>query len=184
MKKLFALMLALCLLCSCCAFAEEEAEDEAIELTWESVMAEKPELAEMGQFQQIAIPDVATFIYWIPQNLSQAAVEVPEGQIAPAAYFATEDGNYTVSVFVLNITGLEEFAAQMQSEGADIDNARNMTVNGIQAVAIENAAADRDILLVPVTDTMVMLFWMTPLNGDEGWDAVKSVIVASLQLAQ
>ena len=57
MKKLFALMLALCLLCGT-AMAEVAAE-----LTWDA------SLEESGTTQEINIGDAAKLLYWIPNQL-------------------------------------------------------------------------------------------------------------------
>ena len=66
MKKLFALALALCLLCSF-ALAEEEIPT----LNWSDV---EDQVKESGSFQQVAFQDVATLLYWVPNNM--AAIDV------------------------------------------------------------------------------------------------------------
>ena len=58
MKKLFSVLVALCLLCSV-ALAEEK-----IELNWTDFNTE--EIQSLGEFQQIEIPDMPTIVYWIP----------------------------------------------------------------------------------------------------------------------
>ena len=110
MKKLFALALALCLLCSF-ALAEEEVPT----LNWADV---EDQVKESGSFQQVAFPDVATLLYWVPNNMAAADVsQIPE-DVPPVAAFATADGNYLLRVYALNTTGLEDYLNLLQGQGA------------------------------------------------------------------
>ena len=61
---------------------------------------------------------------------------------------------------------------------------KNVTINGIDCVACENEAKNCDILIVPITDTSVLVYNFMPLNGDDGWDATKVAIISSIQVAQ
>ena len=175
MKKLFALMLALCLLCS---FAL--AEEETPVLNWADYS--NNESVASGSFQQVTFPDIVTLLYWVPGNMAAFDVNLIQADIPPVAAFATEDGNYTISVFALNITSLEAYLTELQSKGTD--KFRNVTVNGIDCVSCENEETSIDILVVPITETQVLVYNFTPLNGDDDWDATKAVIVASIQVAQ
>ena len=172
MKKALVLILSLCLLCSV-AFAEE-----TIALNWEDIATE--EVAAQGEFQQIAIPDVATVVYWIPSVMNSVDVSQIEGEFKPAALFTTEDESYSVAVFAFQVTSVDEYVAQMESQGGG-SSFHNVTINGVDCVSYEVADADIDSLVYPVTDTMVLSFNCTPLNGDEDWDAVKAVIFSSIQ---
>ena len=175
MKKLFALMLALCLLCSVAL-----AEEEVVEINWTDV--QNDELEAKGQFQQIEIPDTAKLVYWIPSNLAAYDVSQIAAEVAPVAAFATEDMTYTVSVYALNVTSLEEYLTSLEGNGTA--NFKNVTLNGFSAIAAENEAMSCDMLIIPVTDTMVLVYNFTPLNGDADWDAVKAYMVASIQVAE
>ena len=175
MKKLFALMLALCLLCSF-ALAEEE---EIPVLNWADV---EDQVKEAGSFQQITFPEIATLLYWVPSNMDAFDVSQIPAEVPPVAAFATADGNYTLSVFALNITSLEEYLNGLQGQGAA--NFKNITVNGIDCVGCENEAQNSDILIVPITETQVLVYNFTPLNGDDDWDETKAVMVSSVQVAQ
>ena len=81
MKKLFALLLALGMLCS---FAMAE-EAEAVELSWDSI---SDETKALGSLQQIEIPDVAKIVYWVPQNMAALDVNQIEAEVPPVAAFA------------------------------------------------------------------------------------------------
>ena len=174
MKKLFALALALCLLCSF-ALAEEEIPT----LNWSDV---EDQVKEAGSFQQVTFPDVATLLYWVPSNMAAADVSQFPDEVPPVAAFTTEDGNYTLRVYALNTTGLEDYLNLLQGQGAA--NFKNVTVNGIDCVGCENEANNFDILIVPITETQVLAYVFTPLNGDDGWDETKVAMVSSVQVAQ
>ena len=173
MKKLFVLMLALCLMCSV-ALAEE-----APALNWADYQ-EKYE--SEGSFQQIEIPEIVTMLYWIPNDMAAFDASLIKADIPPVAVFASAAGNRTISVFALNITGLEEYLTGLQGAGAS--NFNNITVNGIDCIGAENEESSIDICIVPITETMVLVYNFTPLNGDDEWDEIKTAIVASVQVAQ
>lgn len=172
MKKLFALILALGLL-----FSFAMAEDEAIELSWDNV---SEETKAVGEFQQVSFPDPAvTLIYWVPANMAAQDVSSLADQGVVAA-FTTEDEAYAITVSALNVPSLEEYAAGL----GIADSAKLVMVNGLQAVAAEVPDQDIDMLIVPITETMILVYAFTPLNGDEEWDETKGAIVSSIQLAQ
>lgn len=174
MKKLFAVMLALCLLGSF-ALAEETAE-----ISWDQVANDS--IMENGAFQQVSIPDVCNIVYFVPNVMSAVDVSTIQADVPPAAAYQTEDGKYTLSVYALNITGLEAYLTSLQENGTE--SFKNVKVNGIDCVAAEHKANGLDILIVPVTETMVLSFVYTPLEGDDEWDQMKAVMVASIQVAQ
>ena len=107
--------------------------------------------------------------------------QIPE-DVPPVAAFATADGNYLLRVYALNTTGLEDYLNLLQGQGAA--NFKNVTVNGIDCVGCENEANNFDILIVPITETQVLAYVFTPLNGDDGWDETKVAMVSSVQVAQ
>ena len=174
MKKLFALALALCLLCSF-ALAEEEIPT----LNWADV---EDQVKESGSFQQVTFPDVVTLLYWVPNNMAAVDVSQFPDEVPPVAAFATEDGNRVLRVFALNTTGLEDYLNTLQAQGAA--SFKNVTVNGIDCVGCENEAQNNDIFIVPITETQVLVYVFTPLNGDDDWDGTKVAMVSSVQVAQ
>lgn len=182
MKKLFALALALCLLCS---FAL--AEEETPELSWENSLSENPNLEANGSTQQITIDGVGNILYWVPNNLPALDVNTIEGELKPVAAFGAENEgtHYSISVFALKLTGgLEAYANAQKEVGADIDNAKLIITNGLQIVGMENPVADMDMIILPVNESMILLFSFTPLNGDDEWDEVKTYIASSIRLAE
>ena len=170
MKKLFALALALCLLCGV-ALAEETPT-----LEWSNI---PEEVQANGALQQIAVPDMPVILYWVPANMVSVDPSTVQADPAPAAVFLTQDGAYTVSVFALNVTSLQEYLTNLQDAGSTLNN---VNINGIDCVSVEAEAFEG--VVVPMTDTLVLYFACTPKDGDEDWDQVKGVIFSSIQVAQ
>jgi hypothetical protein len=173
MKKLFALILALGLLCSLAW-----AEDAPPELNWNDLDTEK--LLANGGFQFISIQDPElTLIYWIPSNLAPLDVSTIESETPPDAAFESEDQKYSVSVFARRVKSLEDYLTALGVK----DKAHLLMVNGLQVISAEVPDDDLDLAVVPVDSTTLITFVFSPLNED-GWDEVKASIVASIQLPQ
>ena len=180
MKKLFALMLTLCLMLGV-ALAEEEAP----QLNWADVLAENPALEENGTYQQITFAGTdAKLIYWVPNDLPALDVSTITG--SPVAAFGAmdpEDGQvYYMAVYALDVN-YQDYAADQQTKGADLDKAQLVITNGIQVISLENPVEDIDMAIAPATDNLTLVFAFYPLNN-ELWDEVKGYIVSSIQLAQ
>lgn len=176
MKKLFATLLVLCLLGSA-ALAEEA---PAIVLDWTEIGTE--DVKAYGSDQLVQIPDVANINYWLPSVLEPVDLSGIDAEIAPYAAYQTNDGVYTMSVYTLTITGLEDYLNGLAETGVDEFN--TLLTNGISGITCENKENDLDIVVIPVTDTIVLSFAFTPLDGDEDWDATKATIVASIRVAE
>ena len=129
MKKLFALVLALCLLCGCTALAENV-------ISWEDVAPMVEASGVSGQFytfDQIAVK------IWIPDGVVQA--ELPDESYI--GYFVDANGDKdTISVQYVNVDGmdLETYAAAAANVGCrEIEMG---TVNGLPCVTYELTQQD------------------------------------------
>ena len=122
MKKLFALMLALCLLLCSAALADNE-------ITWDQV---EPMLTENGLTGEFVTFDQIAVKIWIPAGMT-AAEELPEGYIG---YFAAEDGD-AISVVYVDVDGMDlnTYAEQVAANGGTEIEAG--TVNGLPCVTYE-----------------------------------------------
>jgi hypothetical protein len=133
MKKLFALVLALCLLCGCTALADNE-------ISWEQV---EPLLEQSGVNGNLYTFDQIAVAIFIPEGLE--SVELPNDSYI--GYFAAEDGS-AVAVQYVNVEGmdLETYTAALPGVGAtEIETG---TVNGMPCVTYE----------VPANKTMNIAF--------------------------
>ena len=174
MKKVFALLVCLMLLCSV-SLAEE-----TVELNWTDFDSE--EIQGIGSFQQIEIPGQPAIVYWIPSVMASVDVSAMEGPFKPTVLYATEDQEYSVMIFSFEVAGLEEYAAMMESEGGG-SNFNNLKINGVDCISYEVADSNMECLIYPVSENIILSFSLLPMDGDDDWDATKAVIIASIQPA-
>lgn len=170
MKKLFAVVLFLCMFCTC-AFAESTA------LSWENI---PEETQAAGQFTQIALAEDLALFCWIPANMAAVDVSTIEAEAAPVEAYQTEDGAYTVSIFALQVNDVDEYLSSLEANGAELGD---VEINGIEAVSFVQRDNGVEGVVIPVSDELVLSIACTPADGDEGWDQVKGVIFSSIQVA-
>ena len=176
MKKLFALMLALCLLGSCCAVAEEGTK----EISWGDV--EAISALHKGSFQAIA--DTGLIMY-VPNSF--AAVELTEEQIAQGNFFLLKDeNNYRVSAMLQSLGTLElsDFVAEQLKAGAT--EMEEVAINGISAMSYEfevNGEKIGCIAFYNNTDNTVLTLSFAPAN-DEAYQEIIALMSGSIQAAE
>ena len=107
MKKLFAVALLLCMLCTC-AFAESVPT-----LNWSDI---SEETQAAGQFTQIALADDLALLCWIPSNMEAVDVSTIEAEVAPVEAYQVEGGAYTVSIYALQVPASMNIWAPICSE--------------------------------------------------------------------
>ena len=167
MKKLFALMLALCLMLGCAAMAENEISWDQVE----SVLTEKAINGEFVTFDQIAVK------IWIPEGMAAVEEELPEGYIG---YYAAEDGD-AVAVTYVNVEGMDlnTYAEQVAANGGE--NIEAGTVNGLECLSYEYNGC----MVCSFTTQMGYILEVTvgPLADDTA-KLGASAILASIQSAE
>ncbi len=170
MKKLFALVLALCLLCGCTAMAETATN----EITWEQVAP----LVEAGNvtgdfytFAQIAVA------IWIPTGLVPA--ELPDESYI--GYFVPEDGSEgAVAVCYVDMNGADLEAYKDAVEQAGATGVEMGTVNGLPCVSYELPEQATVCVAFTTEAGYVLEVAIAPAASDEEKLAA-SVIMASIQ---
>ena len=172
MKKLFAVALLLCMLCTC-AFAESVPT-----LNWSDI---PEETQAAGQFTQIALADDLALLCWIPSNMEAVDVSTLEAEPAPVEAYQVEGGAYTVSIFALQVPGVDEYLDTLEAAGVDL---RDIVINEIDACAFEQKDSGVEGVIIPVSDDLIVSIACTPVDGDEGWDQVKAVIFSSVQFVE
>ena len=178
MKKILALMLALCLLCSFALAEEDEYDNEVQELNWTDVVRE--DIEADGTAQQITV-DGVTLLYWIPGDMAPADASGIRAEIPPAAVYATEDGEYAISLYILEVSGLEEYLSGLEARGAEYFE--NLRLNGLDCVGCENQDEDVQFLIVPINGTTLLEFRFIPFIGEAGWIEIKDLVAASVRPA-
>lgn len=170
MKKLFALMLAACLLCCGAAFAENA-------VTWDMV---EPALAESGVAGQFYSLNQVAMMIWIPDGFAPvAAEELPDPFIAA---FAAEDGS-TITFTYVDAEGmdLEAYATKVAEAGGTGIEAG--TVNGLPCITYELQKEDGSIYLCTsfTTESGYLLEVAAGPAQDENARMAISFVMASIQ---
>jgi hypothetical protein len=175
MKKLLALVMMLCLLCTA-AVAEN-----ASEITWSDVEAT---LTEQGLTGEFAVLDQLGLKIWLPNGLD--AVEVSEADAAAGrlALFTDADHTAYLAVDAVHADGMtldQYYENVLAAEG--VSDVEMVTANGLSAVIYKSEAMDFWCASLVDTNSNIITFVMGPASED-GSQIVFSVIVASLQAAE
>ena len=166
MKKLFALMLALCLMGSV-AMADAN-------LTWDAVK----ETAEQvdGGFQ--TFDEIAVKI-WMPAVLQAVELTDEDKEAGYIGYYATADESAAVGVMYVDVEGmtldgvLEAAAAEGMAEPEIVN------INGIDAVSYKDEANNAGCIVLVDTNCNMIIFSFTPIEG-EAAELAFGVIMSSL----
>lgn len=167
MKKLFALLLTLCLLGSV-AFATE--------LTWSAVEETASQIE--GEFHDIA--EVNAKI-WMPAVLQPVEMNEEDEEDGIVAYFTTEDQEAAVSIAYVNFDGtsLEEYA-ELLKEDEDVSEIEMGAVNGIPALSYSLGERDTGVLAFATEQGYILEVACAPMS-DEGFAATAAIILSSIQ---
>ena len=123
MKKLFALMLALCLMLGTAAMAESA-------VNWEDIAPELEAAGVTGEF--VTFDQIAVKLF-IPEGMT--AMELPDENYI--GYYAAEDGD-AVAIQYVNVDGMDLDAYKAileQTEG--VSEIETGTVNGLPCISYE-----------------------------------------------
>ncbi len=176
MKKFFALVMTLCLLCTV-ALAEQATANE---INWADVQPVVEASGLTGEF--VTFENVGVKI-WIPEGMTAVeADQLPENNIG---YFQAEDGS-AVSVAYVDMGGMElsEYANQVAALG--IEGIETGKLNGLDCVTYENANEDGSVNFVASFATQ-MGYILEVAVGPVATDDAKtgaSIILASVQAAE
>ena len=185
MKKLFALILAALMVLGCAAVASAE-QEQTLELNWEEYAAEieaseeaKATLA--GDF--VTMEEIALKLY-IPAAFEQVELTDEDREAGYIAYFAMgEDMGVGIQYVDAGGMSLEEYAKALTEEyGFECMDA---VVNGLPALAYSFTEDDREtaVLAFSTEKGYILEISFVPAN-DEGFAAVATVVMASVQAAE
>ena len=175
MKKLFALVMMLCLLCTA-AVAED-----ASTMNWTDI---EPTLAAQGLTGDFLVPDYWGLKVWLPEGLN--AVEVSEADAAAGrlALFTDADQTAYLAVDAMNVEGMtidQYYENAKATEG--LSDVEMITVNGLNAVVYKSETMNFWSASLVDTNSNIINFVMGPAS-EEGSQLVFSIILASLQIAE
>ena len=170
MKKVFALMLALCLMLGCTAMADND-------ITWEQVAPMLEEAGITGEF--VTFDEIAVKIF-VPDGMAAAELTDEDRQNGYIGYFAAEDGD-AIAIQYVDLNGMElaDYAAQVAEVGAtEIETG---PVNGLPCISYEYNTN----LCCSFTTQMGYILEVTvgPLPDDNA-KLGASAILASIQAAE
>ena len=184
MKKLFALILAALMVLGCTAVASAE-QAQTLQLNWEEYAAEieaseeaKATLA--GDF--VTIEEIALKLY-IPAAFEQVELTDEDREAGYIAYFAMgEDMGIGIQYVDADGMSLEEYAQLLTEDSIECTNA---VVNGLPALAYSFTEDDREtaVLAFSTEKGYILEISFVPAN-DEGFAAIATVVMASIQAAE
>lgn len=172
MKKLFAVLLALCLLGSVAM-----AETAVKELKWADVEAKAAELGGgFAEFESIG------YKMYIPAGFE--TVEVPEDAKNAGVAVILSNGTLTFSIALNSIEGMsgEDYLAALQQAGAtEIELG---LINGVEAISYEltpeNGIKTGNVAISTSDNTVVITFTFAPIDNAE-MQAELPIIISSIQ---
>ena len=129
MKKVFALVLALCLMLGCTALADNE-------ISWEQVAPQLEAAGVTGDF--VTFDEIAVKVF-IPTGASAVELSDEDKTNGYIGYFASDDGDddaIAVQYVDMNGMDLETYAAQLK-EDSEVSELETGTVNGLPCISYE-----------------------------------------------
>lgn len=181
MKKLMAVLLVLSLLIGSAAVfaqAETKTEDEVVELNWadfEDVIKNENWKGGFFSFDEVAVKFFVPEIF-LPVELDDEMRE--EGYIA---YFMPKDESAGIGVQYVDAEMKDADAYIEALKDLGVTDAEKLTVNGLPAVSYTNPD-DKDVMVLALVTEKgyVLEFAFSPVS-DEGFLAVSTVMIASIQ---
>lgn len=171
MKKIFAVLVMLCLALTVAASAE------VAEVNWEEVA---PTLEALGLEGDFATFDEVAVKIWIPSSMQRIELTDEDVQNGYIGYFLDDDETAQVAVVYANVEGmsLAEYAEQLPEYGAE--NIVFELINGLEAV--EYTLPENDSLNVAFATQAgyVLEVTMAP-NSVEGADIAWGIVGSSIQ---
>ena len=185
MKKLITLILAALIVLGCTAVASAE-QVQTLELNWEDFEAEIESSEEMkaawsGDF--VTMDEIAMKLY-IPASFEQVELTDEDREAGYIAYFTmAEDKGIGIQYVDVGGMSLEEYAQRLTEEyGYECTNA---VVNGLPALGYSFTEDDRETaVLAFATEKGYLLEISFAPTNDEGFSAVATVLMASVQAAE
>ncbi|MBO4290110.1 MAG: hypothetical protein J5865_08450 [Lachnospiraceae bacterium] len=175
MKKLFALVLSLCLLGSF-ALAEENA------ITWDQVA---PAVEASGVEGDFVTLDQLGLKLWIPAGLLETEFSEEDAAAGRLALYMAEDQSGYLVIDAVHVDDMTLDQAVENTKATGMKDVEVVNTNGLTGVSYVNEAADTYSLSLVDTNSNIINFSMGPVSSDpENVKTVFSFIMASLQPAE
>lgn len=172
MKKLFAILMALCLMLSCAALAE------AVEVNWSDVEAGLADSGVTGEF--VTFDEIAVKI-WIPEGLPAVELTDEDREAGYIGYFANEEAQMAVMYVDADGMSIEDYMTALEgTEG--VESIALLNINGLSGVRYQMPENDSLNIAFATEAGYILEVTMSPLSAD-GADVVWSIVGASIQAA-
>lgn len=172
MKKILAILMALCMFCGV-AMAEA-----ATELNWDEIAPIIEQSGVAGDF--VTFDEIAVKI-WIPSDLQAVELTDEDRQNGFIGYFADAEQTASLSVVYVDVSGMsiEDYTAQLgQMEG--VDEIEAGTVNGLPCVSYKISAQDSGHIAFATEAGYILEVSVAP-TSTEGADLVWGIVLGSIQ---
>lgn len=173
MKKLFVILMALCLMLSSAAFAEAP---EAV--NWSDI---EGELAQMGVAGDFTTFDEIAVKIWIPESLKPVELTDEDKENGYIGYFADDEGEMGVRYVDVNGMSIEDYAAELGNYD-DVSEIAMLVINGLPGVRYQIPESDSLNVAFATEAGYILEITMAPLSA-EGAAIAWSIVAASIQAA-
>lgn len=171
MKKLFAILMALCLLVSGAALAEAVEE-----VNWSDVAEVIEASGVNGDFH--TFDEIAVKI-WIPEGLEPVELTQEDVDAGYIGYFQNEEAALAVVYVDVDGASIEDYANSLAGM-EDVENIAMLNINGLQGVRYQLPENDSLNIAFATEAGYILEVTMAPLSA-EGADVVWGVVGASIQ---
>ena len=179
MKKFLSILMVLAL-CLSLVPAALAAETESI-ITWEEVAPLIVEEGWEGSF--VELPDVELKL-WVPVGLLSVELSEEDLQEGYIAYFMTEDGDAALGVTLVD-AGLTQETLLAALEEMGIEDAGYTMINGVNFITYTNVIDDTTVCNVAsLVNENGYVLELAFTAGDEGYEALSLIMLASIQVAE
>ena len=175
MKKLFALLMALCLMLCACAYAEETKE-----INWSDFEEQAAQIE--GQFCPIA--DLGVMMY-IPSIFGKVELADEQKAAGVIALLSTADGAGRISFTYQDLGDMEADAYLEELAKAGATDFEVAVLNGRNALSYDLVVNDVKTtnVVVEIEDAKMLTISFAPMD-DEGFAELAGILTASIQDAQ
>ena len=167
MKRILALVLALCLLqCNVISFAEE-----LVELNWDDVLQieklYKKDMVSQGRFVTF---DEVNYKMWIPNVMKDTKSTYDDEDGTLIGYYETKDQKLVTSINYVDVgVNLADYKKEVEKLD-ETENVNYILVNGTKAISYDLPDSDCACLAFEVEDGMILEFVFYPASDDDHID--------------
>lgn len=175
MKKLFALLVLVCLVLAPAAMAEKAS------VTWEEIGA--PAVEQLGlEGNFVALSDMGLAI-WVPTVMTQYEPTEEDAAAGRYAIFTDENQEAYLTIDAINVPDMTLDQAYQNAVDNGMTEPEIVNINGIDALTYGNEAANAGCVVLVDTNYNMIIFSFMPVDSDDGKMAY-GIMTSSLMPAE